>query len=299
MDQPATGASMEEMYRQIQVLAAAINTLQTAAPATAPSPPAVHSSAKPLKPSTFSSVKESGDPVSWLFSVHLYFEAARTPDAQKVPFVATFLRGSAALWWQSIFRGVQQGERQAITTWQEFESEFRQVFSPVDSSKVARDQLRQLTQTKSVSEYTDKFRTLSLQITDLSAAEALDRFTAGLKPPVREKIEIDDPKTLERAMFVAHRVDTIHHRAQQRANNAQPSSATASPVQDNAVPMELGAMRPQQGQQQRRRYPAKLKPGERAHLAAQGRCFRCRGDGHWHANCPLSKPNQQPNQRRW
>ena len=294
-------ATIGELQQQVAQLTEAMTSLQQLAAASAASTPVtpVHSSAKPLKPSTFSSVRESGPPVSWLFSVHLYFTAARTPDDQKVPFVATFLRGSASLWWQAVCHSVQQGQRQPITTWADFEAEFRKVFSPVDSSKVARDQLRQLVQTKSVSEYTDRFRTLALQITDLSAAEAMDRFTAGLKPVIRERIEIEDPKDLERAMFIAQRMDSIHHRSQQKVSSNSQPAASASAASDGATPMELGAMRPQQGQQQRRKFPPKLKPGERQRLMQQGRCFRCRQPGHWHSECPLNNQSQPSNQRRW
>ena len=92
-------------------------------------------------------------------------------------------------------REVDNGRREAVTTWQVFSAELKKTFSPVDGSKTARDQLRQLRQTKSVPEYTDKFRTLALEIDDLSVAEGLDRYVAGLKSHIREKVEIEDTKT--------------------------------------------------------------------------------------------------------
>ena len=285
---------------QVTLLTGAVQSLQATA---AVAPP--HASTKPSKPPTFSSVKDSGPPTSWLFSVDLYFQVSRTPDDQKVDFAVTFLRGSAALWWQAQCREVSEGTRQPVAGWVDFKDEFRATFSPVDASKIARDQLRGLQQAKSVAEYTDRFRTLVLQIPDMSSAEGLDRFVAGLKPHIRERVEIEDPKQLSKAMHIAQRMDTIHSRSLQRSSNAsfsQTSASAATPqaVTDSATPMELGAMRPQPPNQ--RRFPAKLKPGDRQRFRDQDRCFRCRQVGHWHADCPgLNRPpsGAQSNQRRW
>ena len=297
----ATPEQADELRGQVEALTQIVQSLQASA-SSAPHSSTSHSSTKPSKPPTFSSVKESGPPLSWLFSVHLYFEASGTPDNQKVSLTATFLRGSASLWWHSICKGVEAGNRTAVTTWAAFQEEFKATFSPVDATKLARDQLRTLQQVKSVAEYTDKFRTVVLQIDDISPPETLDRFVAGLKPHIRERVEIEDPKDIFKAMHIAQRMDSIHSR---RSSIPQPSQSPASgttphAVTDSATPMELGAMRPQSGNQ--RRFPKKLGPGDRQRFKDQDRCFRCREIGHWHGECPLNnRPPQgvQSNQRRW
>ena len=211
-----------QLQGQVALLVGAVQNLQASAAAAPP-----HASTKPSKPPTFSSVKDSGPPSSWLFSVDLYFQVSRTPDDQKVDFAVTFLRGSAALWWQAQCREVSEGARQPITDWAAFKDEFIATFSPVDSSKIARDQVRGL-QAKSVAEYTDRFRSLVLQIPDMSSAEGLDRFVAGLKPHIRGRVEIEDPKQLSKAMHIAQRMDNIHSRSLQRSSNASFSQTSAS-----------------------------------------------------------------------
>ena len=104
--------------------------------------------------------------------------------------------------------------------------------------------MRQLSQTKGVQDYIDRFQTLVLQIPDMSAAEQLDRFTAGLKPAVQERVEIEACDTLAKAMRIAQRIDTIHHRHQQLARAAAPAQSPPA-ISDGPTPMELGAMRPQ------------------------------------------------------
>ena len=138
-------------------------------------------------------------------------------------------------------------------------------------------------------EYIDRFQALVLQTLDMSAAEQLDKFTAGLKPAVQEKVEIEDPSSLERAMQIAQRIDNIHHRHQQ-SNRATASTSAAS---DGPTPMELGAicMGPEQprGQQQWRPRPhgrrPQLNPCELARFIGQNRCFACKQIGHSWTNC--------------
>ena len=156
-----------------------------------------------------------------------------------------------------------------------------------------------------MADYTDRFRVLALQIGDLSPAETLDRFVAGLKPNIRERVELEDPKDIYRAMHIAQRMDSIHSRRSTTTTTTQPSqSSTSAPapeaVTDTATPMELGAMRPQSGNQ--RKFPRKLGPGDRKRFKDQDRCFKCREIGHWHGECPLNNrpaSGAQSNQRRW
>lgn len=62
--------------------------------------------------------------------------------------------------------------------------------------------------------YTNEFRATLLQIQDTSLEESLDRFDRGLKPNTRNRVEDAEPLTLEHAIRVAERYDTIHHRTQ-------------------------------------------------------------------------------------
>ena len=245
------------------------------------------SAPKPAKPNTFSSVKDSGSTDSWLFSLRLYFEATGTDDSHKVAFAVTFLRGSAALWWQSHLAQVDADTALRITSWTQFSTEFKAQFAPVNSVKTARDTIRHLSQTKGVQEYIDRFQALVLQIPDMSAAEQLDKFIAGLKPAIQEKVEIEDCDTLSKAMQIAQRIDSIHQR-HLRQNGS--TASTSAPASDGPVPMEVGAMRPQQSHQRSRQQwrprprgqpqPPEISERERARCQDQDRCFKCKQKGH-------------------
>ncbi len=82
------------------------------------------SAPKSAQASTFSSVN-NGSTDSCLLSLRLYFEATGTADSQKFPFAVTFLRGSAALWWQSHLSQVDAGSIARIMSWDAFSTEFK------------------------------------------------------------------------------------------------------------------------------------------------------------------------------
>ena len=63
-------------------------------------------------------------------------------------------------------------------------------FQPIDAIRAARNQLANLVQTHSVSEYTAAFRVLALAIPNLSPAETLHCYIFNLKPKTRMEVEL-------------------------------------------------------------------------------------------------------------
>lgn len=96
------GQNIQILQQQVQALAAQPQPAPVAAAAAAV--PIL----KPAKPDTLSSVRSSGRPEAWLFTIDTYFEATGISDPHRVTFVATLLRGAAALWWQSHRRSVTE-----------------------------------------------------------------------------------------------------------------------------------------------------------------------------------------------
>lgn len=261
-------------YSDFSALQQQVNTL-TAAVATTQSPRRL----KPARPDNFSSVRESGRPEAWLFTVSTYFQAAGITDPDTITFVATLLRGSAALWWQCHTRLVAEGITAIITTWPAFQLAFTEQFAPVSNVRHARDQLSNLKQTKSVAQYVTEFRMLILQIPNASEDEQLDKFIRGLKPAVRCQVEMRDPTNLQEAMRLADRADThLHRTSLHPASVSQPAHAAApAPAAPAApsvpVPMDIGVMN------------TCLTPQEKEALSKEGRCFRCKKQGHRSHNC--------------
>ena len=71
------------------------------------------------------------------------------------------------------------------------------------------NQLHKLRQSKSICKYNDEFMRTSLDISDLSTAEALNKYLAGLKPSVQTHVESQNLTILNLAMVMADRSDLI------------------------------------------------------------------------------------------
>ena len=67
----------------------------------------------------------------------------------------------------------------------------------------------QISQRNSVSKYAESFRSLLLQIPDMAKEEQLDRFIRGLKLHLRKEVIVKAPTTLDEAIRLAERIDSI------------------------------------------------------------------------------------------
>ena len=86
----------------------------------------------------------------------------------------------------------------------------RQTFKADDNEYRARDRLRQYQQTGSVIDFTAAFRAKLLECSNVSDAEALDRYIAGLKPTTRDWVLIHDPTTMHQAAKWAERYNNTY-----------------------------------------------------------------------------------------
>ncbi|CAI7758786.1 unnamed protein product, partial [Closterium sp. NIES-54] len=153
-------------------------------------------------PDTF--VPGKGQPVvrRWLFLVEEYLCLSHVAGEEWAPFAGTLLRGSAVAWWQSV--------RPAFQTWQQFKEALVAAYEPINAMARARDRLANLRQCTSVADYIAEFRDISTEISDLSTAEALDKFKRRLKDDVRMEVEVQGCSSLEEMARVAERYDEIH-----------------------------------------------------------------------------------------
>ena len=62
----------------------------------------------------------------------------------------------------------------------------------------------------SVAEYTAVFRARLLQCSNVSDAEALDRYVSGIKPITRDWVLIHDPTTMHQAAKWAEQYDNTY-----------------------------------------------------------------------------------------
>src|SRR3954452_17917213 len=130
---------------------------------------------------------------------------------QHLPRHARVFRGVAALWWRSFASSLRDIDRPDILVcqWPAFQQACLAQFRPVNAARVAREKLMVLTQSTSVANYAHRFRTLLLNIPDLSEADRLFLFTRGLKRDVAAMVQLSNPATWEAAAVTAENVDAV------------------------------------------------------------------------------------------
>jgi hypothetical protein len=213
----------------------------------------------------------------WIYKMDIYLHAMQVPDQLRVLTAVSFLQGNAMTWWRALI-GVQDP---TTVPWIDFVQRLRDEFLPVNAVKVASDKLERLKQTGSVANFVKEFRTLALQIPDLSAAEKLRRFLSGLKSRVRMEVDLRNPATVEEAVTLAERIDDLTYQASRRSPGSSSFSVAA---QDSRPPMDLSSM--SLNNTRRPNKFSKLTPEEREKLRRENRCFYCREVGHSAVKCP-------------
>ena len=130
----------------------------------------------------------------------------------------------------------------AYGSWEEFVIELTRTFSPINDLQRARDHLAQLRQDSTVATYISDFHSLTMLVSDLSVAEALNRFKERLKREMLMAVELQGFSTTEMCQRLADRVDTITDILRSAHRLPPHPQPRFSPVDAYPVPMELGAV---------------------------------------------------------
>lgn len=302
----ATMAAMAEQINQLrgdnlrlqQELAGRQQAAAVQAPAVENAPAPVVQRAGDLpkmpKPRAYNGSQLPGAVDNFIFACTQYFEYHALPEDRRVFFAASLLEGAAQTWWR--FACEQAGAHMhELMVWGTFETLLVDRFRAVNATRHARDKLACLVQKGSVHEYVRQFQELVMQIPGIDHAEQLDRFVRGLKTQTRREVIMREPLTLDEAIRMADRYDSLisgmgfagpgNRFAGSRPGQFQSSNPrfSVNPVLPDPAPtpMEIDALN--------RRKP--LTQAERDRLRKLGGCFRCRQLGHIAPNCPNYEPN--------
>ncbi len=193
--------------------------------------------------------------------------------------------------------------RVPFASWDAFASALRAQFTEANFLRKTRDRLAQLKQTGSVQRYLHEFSALCLEIPDLADGEQLHRFMYGLKPAIRQQVELHKCSTFEEAATTADTVDqTMYTSARGSYIPPTPPRRDYREFQrrdssrSGPTPMEIDALRMHAMQRQNRAFDSRgsapppmgprLTPEERARLRDANACFYCRKPGHMMSECP-------------
>lgn len=244
------------------------------------------------KPSSYSG---DTDVDEWLFQAYQYLYDLPLTEASRVRTAGSFLIGSAGLWWRRQHELHPTKETFPYRTWDAFSGALRNLFKPLNNVRRARDRLSTLRQTSSVQQFVKLFRSICLEIPDITDAEMMDRFIRGLKPRVRELVVTVEVASLDELMRLAERQDANLEWSRQMTpqppafqhRHVQPRMAphrhpAPRPAHHGPMPMEIDAVD-----------LAPLTPQERERLRQNGGCFRCRRIGHYASRCPMFPGNAQ------
>ena len=202
---------------------------------------------------------------TWLYKVEQYLALTEITnpnvglsDQSRIMYASTFLAGTAAVWWYTMVQS-----NQTPATWADFKVAITREFVPEDHVRRARDKLRKLRQTGSVSKYLSEFRNLVLTIPDVTDGEKWDRFCSGLKYDVRLEVIKSSFNTFEEAAQLALSIDSAIYSAKMSSSHRRFGTG------DVAVPMEIGNVETKRG-------PQSSKMSERRTKDLQNNaCFTC------------------------
>lgn len=207
----AAGAELEKKVQALEAEKAALLAQRNGAAASSTGmSSASYSHPKGPTPPEFHGTKTGGYEIdAWVrdMRVQFSFYGARVfpDDTAKVRHAAMFLKGRAAEWWDA-----EDKSTGVDSSWDLFVERLRERYRPMQAAVVARERLRRLKQTGTVSAFADVFQKELTPIKDMSASDQIFNFVSGLSSvAVANKVREKEPKTLHEAMDIAVRAEVF------------------------------------------------------------------------------------------
>ena len=237
---------------------------------------------------------------TWLHRMEDYLEMTKTKDEWKTRIAAGYLEGPAFLWYQ---QAAEQWAMWPYTPWETFKQALKARFIMPNADMKYWMEWNSLKQDRTVAEYITRFNTtrMVLQITDENIA--MDRFINGLRWKTQTEVRLRGPTSLEEAMSIADRYDTLmtqqsairsaakgtygafqdkgNNHANPWRNDASTWNGSTSYQDDRGTPMELDMLQGNSKPQGNQFYSAKAaKRG-----TFKGTCNYCGRNGHKRLDC--------------
>jgi len=228
------------------------------------------------KPPEFDGRKPT--PLNWCYSMETYLSAeggVQYLSTSAAAFTAAgYLRGAALNWWRNHEQAVTTGQVTEFRDWQEFKTALISQFTPISPAESAREKLDTLKQTRSVYAYAQDYTACMLELPNMDEADRIHHFVNGLKPKVKIHVKLQNPKSLNEAIELAMRADSMLWNGS-KSYNSQTHNSNSGPA-----PMELGTA---EGHT--------LDRSGKGTVKKPIRCFKCQKLGHKARDCRSSKQN--------
>lgn len=242
----AAGADLEKKVQTLEAEKAALLAAQrSSAAASSAGSGASHGHPKGPTPPEFHGTKTGGYEIdAWVrdMRVQFSFYGARVfpDDTAKVRHAAMFLKGRAAEWWDA-----EDKSTGVEASWDQFVERLRERYRPMQAAVVARERLRRLKQTGSVSAFADVFQKELTPIKDMSASDQIFNFVSGLSSvAVANKVREKEPKSLHEAMDIAVRAEVFLAAGKfgQGFHGFSSGRGASSHAASGSVPMDINAL---------------------------------------------------------
>jgi hypothetical protein len=170
-----------------------------------------------------------------------YYEGAFVSDTVRIEFATMLLSGKAASWFTATATELQ-AKGEDIATWDEFVSQLRSRYQPIEATVVARQRLDNLKQERrSVQVYAEFFYKQMNYIKDMAVADQIHIFVRGLSREIKTEVLKSKPASVLAAVNAAHSAESylgLAHRSQGssslfhygRSGTAAASSSSAMDV---------------------------------------------------------------------
>ena len=230
----------------------------------------------------------------WISSVEYFARFHRMDDRQLIEFVPSLFSGTIFNWWQRMQEYEEKGQTAPISNWQQLKGRILDKFQPFVTAEMARDKLAVMKQNNmTVVEYANSLHEIAMAIPDANDAEKKDRFIRGLKMTIRKEVVTRRPVTLEDAIVLAERFESVSFLQYGRGDESEWKRPLVHTARQPRYPdaMEIDAVQTNKGSGSYR-----TPRGPPTH------CYNCKRTGHYATDCkekrrindhPLNWRNQQ------
>ena len=139
-----------------------------------------------------------------------------TTEASKIEYAVNYTSSRVQLAFEDMVKEYatlvdEHGQPTPLVTWVQFEKAFHDRYQPIASEKMARNRIDTLRQTGGVAAYTTLFQQSKVYISSMADAEAIHRYTSGLKDDLKIEVAKASPTSLNDAINIAGHMESILH----------------------------------------------------------------------------------------